>query len=40
MDKRDEALHGGGGVSGPALCKKNFNVGLSSCQYLTDSSNC
>ena len=44
------ALHGGGGslgqrymvvgVSGPALRNDFYNVGLSSCQYPTDGSNC
>ena len=40
MGKCDEALHGSGRVSGPALGNDFFNVGSSSCQYPTDSSNC
>lgn len=33
MGKCDKALHGCGGVSGPALCNNFFNVCSSSCQY-------
>ena len=36
MGKRDKALRVGGGVSGIALRNDFFNVGSSSCQYLTD----
>ena len=40
IGKCDKTLHGAGGVSGPALCNDFQNVGSSSCQYPTDSSNC
>ena len=40
MSKRDKVSHGGGGVSEPALRNDFLNVGSSSWQYPTDSSNC
>ena len=40
MGKRDEALHDGGGISRPTLRNNFLNVGSSSCQCPTDSSNC